>query len=269
MTVSESINQAIDYTRQYEKWHSDTPEHIQQMKDFYKKMLHKFLPSKLESRILDVGCGMGFTLMSLQEIGYVHLEGIDIDSGQVQSCLNKKLNVTHVQDSTTFLRSMSNSYDLIVAIDVIEHIPHDKQFEFVRAINLALKSGGKLICTVPNANSALASRWRYIDWTHHVSFTEHSLDFLLFNAGFSSIEIHETEFFYPPYVPKILSRNILRKWFWNLILSEDFRKTLLHWQIFKVVRLWQRAQMIAELGWEQGAVVPLSLNILAIGVKHS
>ncbi|MFM6748325.1 MAG: methyltransferase domain-containing protein [Dolichospermum sp.] len=256
--MTQTQHRKIDYTRHYKKWHSDTPEHIQSMKQYSLGLLSSFLPENKEIRILEVGCGMGFAMLALQDLGYSHIVGIDIDYGQVQSCVQKGLNVTCVEDSTSYLYSHVNEYDLIVVLDVIEHITHANQLEFVRAICQALKPNGQIICTVPNANSTLASRWRYIDWTHHISFTEHSLDFLLYNAGFQTIEVFPTEFFHTPNI-KWLSRSIFRKWFW---------KIMLHWWIFRFVRFFRRLEMIGELGWEQGSIIPLSLNLLARGSKN-
>lgn len=245
----------IDYTRYYQKWHSDTPEHAQAMHAYNEALLSPYLPSSYEASILDVGCGMGFTLMTLRNLGYQNIKGIELDEGQVLFCRQKCLPVEHVEDSAAFLYKNSCSYDLIIVLDVIEHIPHELQLRFVHAIHSALKVSGKLVCTVPNANSALASRWQYNDWTHHISFTEHSLDFLLYNAGFRDIQIHPTEFFRKPRV------NFLE------IFQKSFWKPLLHWQLFRFVRAMRRAQMVAELGWEQGMSVPLSLNLLAAATK--
>jgi 2-polyprenyl-3-methyl-5-hydroxy-6-metoxy-1,4-benzoquinol methylase len=252
-------SQSIDYTRQYGKWHSDTPEHIQAMKVFYKNLLSPYLPTDRNIRVLDVGCGMGFALMALQDIGCKTVEGIDIDKGQVESCQAKQLNVTQVEDSVAYLSNMTEEYDLIIALDVIEHIPQSSQLAFVRSIQKAVKSGGTFICTVPNASAGLASRWRYIDWTHHDSFTEHSLDFLLYNSGFAEIQVHPTEFFNPPTF-KLISRNWVSRYFW---------KSVLHWQLLRFIRTFRRMEMVAELGWEQGGAIPLSLNILATSVKPS
>jgi 2-polyprenyl-3-methyl-5-hydroxy-6-metoxy-1,4-benzoquinol methylase len=249
--------QSIDYTRQYQRWHSDTPEHIQAMKKFCGDLLLPYLPADKNIRILDVGCGMGFTLMALKDMGYKTVEGIDIDRGQVESCQAKHLSVTQVEDSVAYLSSQIEQYDLIVSLDVIEHVPKDSQLSFVRSIQNSIKPGGKLICTVPNANAGLASRWQYDDWTHYHSFTEHSLDFLLYNSGFAEIQIHPTEFFHPPTF-KLISRNWIRGSFW---------KSVLHWQLFRFVRTFRRIEMVAELGWDQGQFVPLSLNILATAVK--
>ncbi|MFM6021922.1 MAG: class I SAM-dependent methyltransferase, partial [Dolichospermum sp.] len=158
--MTQTQHRKIDYTRHYKKWHSDTPEHIQSMKQYSLGLLSSFLPENKEIRILEVGCGMGFAMLALQDLGYSHIVGIDIDYGQVQSCVQKGLNVTCVEDSTSYLYSHVNEYDLIVVLDVIEHITHANQLEFVRAICQALKPNGQIICTVPNANSTLASRWR-------------------------------------------------------------------------------------------------------------
>ncbi|AFY79489.1 MAG: class I SAM-dependent methyltransferase [Hydrococcus sp. C42_A2020_068] len=245
------MNQKLDYSRYYLKWHSDTPQHTQSMKSFYQSMFSRFLPADRNLSILDIGCGMGFALLALQDMGYLDVKGIEIDDAQVKSCLEKGIKVIKVANSIEYLAKKNNSYELILCLDVIEHIPHEKQLEFVKAIQTSLKPGGKLICTVPNANSGLASRWRYNDWTHHISFTEHSLDFLLFNAGFEKIEIYETEFFKNPGIKGLIKV-----------------KPFLHWLLFLLVRSLRRLEMIAELGWEQGKNIPLSLNLLATAEKQ-
>lgn len=267
MTVANQIVQEIDYTRQYKRWHSDTAEHIQQITNLYRLNLSEVLPLDKDISILDVGCGMGFAIMFLQDMGYTSVEGIEVDRGQVQSCLSKKLNVSHVENSIEFLQKKSGNYDLIVTLDVIEHLPHDSQLEFVRSLQTALKPGGKLICTVPNANSVLASRWRYIDWTHYTLFTEYSLDFLLFNAGFEDLEVRGIEYVHPPHFPSLLSRTFLKNWLWRIWFDRHFRESMLSYLSFKTVRFWQRMVMISELGWQTGMSLPISPNILATGVK--
>jgi hypothetical protein len=116
----------------------------------------------------------------------------------------------------------------------------------MQAVQHALRPGGTLICTVPNANSSLASRYQHIDWTHQCSFTEHSLDFLLHHGGFSPIQIMEVEYLERPQL-------------WWLPVSGGR-----HWWAFRFFRLWRRLEMMAELGPSQGRQVPLSLNLLAV-----
>ncbi len=238
-----------DYTRYYRKWHSDTEQHRTAMMDYYGRLLSGHLPEDRRARILDVGCGMGFTLLTLKDLGFTDVAGVESDQGQVDSCRAKHLKVELSEDTIAFLKSSPTKYDLIISLDVIEHIPVISQLPFVDAIAGALVPGGRFICTVPNANSVIAERWRYNDWTHHSSFTEHSLDFLLFNGGFEDIRIEPIEF------------NLKPKMTW--LPKGGVR----HWWAFRFVRLWRRLEMMAELGPAQGRTVPLSLNIMAVSRK--
>lgn len=234
----------LDYSRHYRRWHSDSPEQEAALLQYYRQALGSFLPAEKSARIVDVGCGMGRVLLALKSMGYTNLSGLEYDEGQAAYCRKKGLEVELTQDTPAALRRHANSFDLVLCTDVIEHIPHDQQLDFVAAIHESLKPGGKLICTVPNANSALAMHWRYIDWTHHESFTESSLDFLLFNGGFKEIVIGPIEYMTRPKL-------------WWLPFGGGR-----HWWLFRFVRLWQRLVFMAELGTKAGRTIPLSLNLL-------
>ncbi len=240
----------IDYSRIYQKFHADTPEHRAYMVAFYQRVLRSYLPAERNAPILDVGCGTGYVLLALKELGYTRAEGVEADESQVVACTTKGLSVQLTQDTRSYLASQAGRFHLILALDLIEHIPVDQQLEFVHALLTALVPGGKLICTVPNANSILASRYRYICWTHHASFTEHSLDFLLYNAGFRDIQIGEIEYFERP------------RWFW-LPLTGGVR----HYWAFRFFRFWRRLEMMAELGPSQGRTAPLSLNLFCVAAR--
>jgi 2-polyprenyl-3-methyl-5-hydroxy-6-metoxy-1,4-benzoquinol methylase len=236
---------AIDYSRHYKNWHNDTAEHIEKMDRLYSKIIADHFPPDKNASILDVGCGMGFLLLSLKNAGYTSLSGVDTDEQQVRSCKEKDLNVSLVQDSISYLNNNSSKYDIITLFDVLEHIPSPQQISFARAINNALKPGGRLILTVPNANSVLASRNRYIDHTHHVLFTEVSLDFVLYNAGFKEIEIQPMDY----------------------LISSISLKSLIQRFLLRYFRMRRRLEMMTELGAEWGKKIPLSFNIIAKAKK--
>ena len=235
----------IDYSRHYKNWHSDTEEHIHKMNLLYSAIIAKHFPPDKNIQVLDVGCGMGFLMLALKTAGYQFIKGIDSDEQQVMSCRQKKLDVSLVNNGADFLNENRGKYDLITAFDVLEHIPASNQIDFVKSIYESLKPGGIFIATVPNANSVLASRNRYIDHTHHVLFTEVSLDFVLYNGGFRYIEINPLDY---------------------IIRSASLR-SFLHRILLSYFRFRRRLEMIAELGTTWGKKIPLSFNLIGKAIK--
>ena len=240
---------SFDYSYHYRKWHNNSPAHEQEMISYYSSLFAEWFPKDKSARILDVGCGMGFALSTLRHLGYLHAEGIDMDPGQVSAAKERGLNVTLASDTEAELASRAGLYDQILALDLLEHIPMQAQIPFVEHIVGALKPGGSFLCTVPNASSGIAGRWRYIDWTHHCSFTEHSLDFLLHTGGFADIQV--------------LALGSLKKpKLWWLPIGGSR-----HYWAYRLVRFFRRIEMMAELGPAQGRSVPLTLNLLGVARK--
>lgn len=212
----------------------------------YHRLLQAYLPFDKAAVVLDLGCGMGLAINALRQLGYQNISGIDSDKNQVALAQATGLSVDHVEGAVAFLQKKDARWDLVLCLDVLEHIPKGEQLGFASAIVGALKPGGRAIFSVPNASSALASRWRYIDWTHETSFTEHSIDFLLFSAGFAKVRVFPYEFATRPRLAWLP------------------RKSTLLWAMFRFYRLWRRGEMIAELGPDQGKAIPLSLNLLVV-----
>jgi SAM-dependent methyltransferase len=212
---------------------------------FYEAGVVSYLPEDRSLKILDIGCGMGFLLLALQKAGYANSMGIDVDKSQVESCRRKNLNVIQVSDTFSFLKEHAEEFDVVTAFDVLEHIPVGLQIDFIRNAFISIKKGGLFIVTTPNANSVIASRNRYIDYTHHCLFTEISLDFVLYNGGFRSIAVYPFEY----------------------VSFNATLKSLAHKLIFRFFRFFRRLQMMAEIGTTWGKKVPLSFNLLAVAQK--
>ncbi len=240
----------IDYARYYQRCHPGTPEDQAVMSAYYHRIFAFRLPTEKTAPILDVGCGIGISMVALKELGYTFLTGVDCDEGQIAACRNKGLDARLTPDTVAFLNSNPSSYRTILAFDVIEHNPVSDQMAFVQALAMALMPGGRLICTVPNANSVLGTRWRYNDLQHHCSFTENSLEVLLHEGGLTEIVVSAVE-------PLQRPSN-----YWIPFLSGAR-----HWWAFRFFRFWRRLEMMAELGPEQGRTVPLSMNLLAVARK--
>ena len=241
------MNTTTDYSRIYSKWHTYAPEHVAEMKAHFARFAGNTLPANRDARILDVGCAMGFALRWLIDLGFSRAEGIDLDEGMIRQCLGQNLAATRVDDAAAWLAERPHAFDRIFAFDLVEHLVPEKQLELCRAIHAALAPGGQFVCTVPNASSALAGRWRYMCWTHRSSFTEHSLDFLLYNAGFREIEVGGLDLMAPPRSVQGHLRLALRNAF----------------------RAFRRLEMATELGWREARNVPLELNLRGTATKSA
>lgn len=239
----------IDYSYHYRKWNKDTDEARASVIGPYSKLYGEHFPADKNARILDIGCGIGYMLGTLKALGYTNASGIDIDPSQVETCRKRGFDVALIEDSKAFLHENAGKFDQILAFDLIEHIPREAQLEFVAAMAGALRSGGTLLATTPNANSFLGMRYRYIDWTHCEAFTEYSLDFLLYSGGFRDIRVVPAEKMERP-----------KLWFLPTGPSR-------YYWAWRVVRGWRRLQYMVELGPQAGRTVPLSANLLAIASK--
>ncbi|NBW82018.1 class I SAM-dependent methyltransferase [bacterium] len=246
-----SDDEKVDYTLHYETWHTTTEAHRAYMSHFYKSVFFDDLDlvkkrlgkSESELRVLDFGCGMGLFLNFLRSIGYQNLAGFELDIGQAEAGRKIGLKVDQNDSPQAWLGACSERFDAIFAIDVLEHVPPEDLQSTLVAMRRLLTKGGVLIATVPNANSTSAGRWRYIDWTHRLSFTEHSLAHVLRLSGF------DVEGVFPSEIVRFYKarQGFVRRW------SERF--------ILKIVRLVRRLEFIGEFGWDEGLEIPLTTNI--------
>ena len=241
------MSETTDYSRIYSKWHSTAPEHVAEMKEHFARFAGNVLPADRHARVLDIGCAMGFALRWLRDLGYSNAEGIDVDEGLVRQCREQNLPAALVEDAAAWLAGRPGAFDLVFAFDLVEHLPPEKQLDLCRAVHAALAPGGRFVCTVPNASSALAGRWRYMCWTHRSSFTEHSLDYLLYNAGFRDIQIGGLDLMAPP---RSLQGHL------RLVLQKAFRG-------------FRRLEMATEIGWREARNVPLELDLRGTATKSA
>ncbi len=239
----------IDYTRYYLKWHDDSDEHAKFMSTVAIRDIEPYLPLDRNARILEIGCGMGFGLLRLRDLGFKNAVGVDIDKSQVDACVKRNLNVELTTDLTKHLEQYPHQFDAILMIDVLEHIPVPAQIDVLRSIQNTLRPGGRLITQVPNANSIISARWRNIDLTHTSTFTEYSLKFALLSANFKTVNI--------PATGNKLARPTLRiHRYFKAHTRMAFRRWLVRW-------IWRQI-LIAELGTFEIDSIPLNPNLFAI-----
>jgi SAM-dependent methyltransferase len=128
-------------------------------------------------RILDAGCGTGLNLKYLQTLG--ESVGLDISEDALGFSRARGLR-SLICASADKLPLMSKAFDLVLALDVIEHIEDDDSV--IREFNRVLRPGGWLIVTVP----AFMSLWSEHDVAvhHKRRYALHELIFILKSGGF-------------------------------------------------------------------------------------
>jgi SAM-dependent methyltransferase len=111
-------------------------------------------------RILDFGCGQGALSLRLKVMGY---EVLAVDTnvsdfqahGQVEF---QPLNFNNPAEVQAFYLKFSESFDLVMGIEVIEHV--ENPWEYVRNLKSLVKPGGHILVTTPNITS----------WYHRMVF---------------------------------------------------------------------------------------------------
>lgn len=115
------------------------------------------LPYDVE--ILDAGCGNGDNLALLSEFG--HVVAIEKDSDAILCARNRNIGDVYQGSLPDDLPEIKKKFDLIVLLDVLEHIEKDEE-SLVSIMNL-LKDNGKIVITVP----AYQWLWTKRDELHH------------------------------------------------------------------------------------------------------
>lgn len=140
-------------------------------------------------RLLEIGCGSGDFLMEAQSRGF-KVEGLEY-SEHATRVANARLSSAAVHaGSLETVRFPANSYDVIVAFDVIEHVRNARYT--LERLHSALAPGGVVAIVTPSLDSwsrrVLGRYWMEYKTEHLIYFGRKSLRRLLETTGFAEIE---------------------------------------------------------------------------------
>lgn len=157
----------------------------------YKLNYKNILPKDKDAHILELGCGAGYFLKYLKELGYQNIHGVDISPEQLE--LAKKLggSLYIVQaDIFDYLKSTKQKFDMICAFHVLEHLFKNEILELLSFIYEKLNNNGMILIEVPNAGSPLfGGQNRYSEFTHETGFTAPSLKEVLLICEFLDVKV--------------------------------------------------------------------------------
>jgi SAM-dependent methyltransferase len=184
-------------------------EVFQPRKAFISEIIAKHFPSDTASRILDLGCGHGAFLYFLALAGYRNIAGVDISEEQIAAA--RRLGVAYArqgQFEEILTTSEDSTVDVVLLMDVIEHLETEELFQLLDEARRVLREGGKCVLHCPNADGLYGMGIRYGDLTHRTAFTPKSIRQLLRTVGFSQVTCYEDK----PVVHGVLS--LVRRCIW-------------------------------------------------------
>ena len=146
-------------------------------------VLSKFKGENIEA--VDLGCGRGEWLEILRERGIDPL-GVEINDIFVRRLTEKGFQVFK-EDLFDFLkRAEDESFHLVTAFHVIEHVDIKRRTEFLREVLRVLKKGGVFIVETPNPRNILVGSGDfYRDPSHVIPLFPDTLQYLGEIIGFS------------------------------------------------------------------------------------
>lgn len=195
--------------------------------------------------VLDIGCGEGFGAYLLSERNGL-VVGIDIDKTTIEKARNKYQRnnlIFEVGDALNL--NVKRSFDLICALQVIEHVDDDKKF--LSQIKQLLKPSGIFIVSTPNKMISSPKTESPLNPFHKREYLLSQFSDLLasFFSDVKIVGLHGSEKFNKleqflnyesPCINKLKKMDLigfrklvpkqLRKNFWDIVKRLKFYKTL-------------------------------------------
>lgn len=225
-------------------WHVAKRELISQL-------FNRFVRKK-NPKILDIGCGTGKNMETLQAFGYTL--GIDISKQALVFC--RKRGLANVKLAPSHKSGFDKeSFDVVTMLDVLEHTDEQQTLKEVYRI---LKQGGVVVITVP------ALRWLWSRWDevlgHKKRYNRKDLEKILKRSGLRMI-ICSYMYSYltlPVFLSRQFKSNIFRQKY-----SSDFAINLPLLNLF-LLSLARFERMLVMRG-----LVPLGTSLMAVAKKYA
>jgi cyclopropane fatty-acyl-phospholipid synthase-like methyltransferase len=139
------------------------------MREYAKLNVRPYLHDDTRT-VLEIACGAGHLLDAMTDWYYVG--GTDLCSENVETCRQRGF---MIWDKDVLKRPLPHSFDAIVAMGLIEHLPKESLLPSLRAVKSMLRPGGVALFATLNMDCPAGPHDRYLDITHELGFTRESL----------------------------------------------------------------------------------------------
>jgi len=137
-----------------------------------------------EDSIIDIGCNDGKFLVTLRELGFKKLFGVEPTKNTANIAKEAGIDVTHRYLNLQLAHELvdkNGQFNMVVTRQVLEHIADIK--DFLRSIRILLRDNGYLVIEVPDSEINFKHS-DYGIWEEHVNyFTQATLSRILDEMG--------------------------------------------------------------------------------------
>lgn len=170
------------------------------LNETYSRYLSKILPRRRRERLtlLDVGCGNGFFLKKVMEMGIQNVYGVEPGKPSVLNAPKRLQRVIKIG----FLRRnlfRSNYFDVITCFHTLDHVLDPNQF--LKTAYSLLKSSGRAFFIVHDTGGLsvrlFGERSPIFDIEHIYLFNKETLGRIFMENGFKNVEVFDIKNTYP------------------------------------------------------------------------
>ena len=165
--LSDGVNTNLRYGEDYDSWKGWSEEAFGQIDNvtranFVAELRRVYSNLPISLNVLEIGFGNGSFLRYARDMNWT-VVGVEINEVLIKRARMNGYDVRGIND----LRFLPDeNYDLIVAFDVLEHIPQDITLSFLEEIRRLMKLGGYFIARFPNGDSPFSLPLQNGDVTH-------------------------------------------------------------------------------------------------------
>jgi len=185
----------------------------------YRPYLEKLKQTKIDGKLLDIGCGRGEWLQMVQGYG-IPCYGVDAAASMAAKATEVGVEVM-VGDGLAHLKSLaSESLSGVTAFHVVEHLTFDQQMLLLSEAFRVLKRGGILILETPNPENIVVGACNfYMDPSHTKPLPPLLLEFLAQYAGFVNTNCLRLS---PPEQPELAETSIPKDILRGFYIGRDY-----------------------------------------------
>ena len=170
-----------------------TEERNFKVKNWYGDTI-KYLNKNKNISVLDIGCGLGFFLSSLNTS--IKKYGVEQSSYAINYMKKNFNNINLIQGGIEKIKDFNIKFDVVMLYHVIEHLPNPS--EAIPLIKEVTKPGGVLILGTPNAGSFFATyfgkNFRHYIPAHTCLYNLQGIKKLLLKNSFKVFKIEKPFF---------------------------------------------------------------------------